>query len=191
MLELVTRLRTTFVTCELIKCLSKVLDGTLVACRLRIGRGPNVVFRVSFNIIIMSLVFSFKSWKLNNGVLTSFCATSHIWSWHSISWSMENCVFFRCTCTFGTREFDALATCGVVVSFPPCQQGAFFFHVEKTKKLWHDYSSSSSHSNRTWTKCESINLNYLPSDKNFGCHTSFLCREIGKGKKMANSRVKL
>jgi hypothetical protein len=23
----------------------------------------------------MSLMFSFKSWKLNNGVLTSFCAT--------------------------------------------------------------------------------------------------------------------
>ncbi len=61
MLELLTRLRTTFITRELINYLSKVLDGTPVACRLRISRGPDVVFRVSFSIIIMSLVFSFKS----------------------------------------------------------------------------------------------------------------------------------
>jgi hypothetical protein len=39
-------------------------------------------------------VFSFKSWKLNNSVLISFCATSCIWSWHSISWLVEKlCVF--------------------------------------------------------------------------------------------------
>jgi len=29
------------------------------------------------------------------------------------------------------------------------QQGAFFFHVERTKKIWHDCSSSFSPSNRT------------------------------------------
>jgi hypothetical protein len=63
-------------------------------------------------------VFSFKSWKLNNGVFTSFCATSRIWSWHSISWSTENCVFSWCTCIHGTQKFDALVACGVVVSSP-------------------------------------------------------------------------
>jgi len=31
---------------------------------------------------------------------------------------MENCVFSSCTCIPGTREFDALATCGIVVSSP-------------------------------------------------------------------------
>jgi hypothetical protein len=64
------------------------------------------------------MVLNFKSWKQNNGVLISFWATSHIWSWHSISWSVENYVFSWCTCTLGTREFDALAACGVVVSSP-------------------------------------------------------------------------
>jgi hypothetical protein len=93
MLELVTRLWTPFVTREPIECLSKVLDGTPVACGLGINRGPYVVFRVFFSTTIMSLVLSFKSWKLNNGVFTSFCATSRIWSWHSISWLVENCVF--------------------------------------------------------------------------------------------------
>ncbi len=118
MLELVTRLRTPSTTCELIECLSKVLDGTSVTCGSRIGRRPDVVFRVSSKIAIMSLVLSFKSWKLNNGVLTSFCTTSCIWSWHSISWSVENCVFSWCTCILRTREFDALIACGVVVSSP-------------------------------------------------------------------------
>jgi len=118
MLKLMTRLRTQFVTCELIECLSKVLDGTSIACGSGIGRGPDVVFRVYSSIAIMSLVLSFKSWKLNNGVLTSFCATSCIWNWHSISWSVENCVFFLCTCILRTREFDALTACGVVVSSP-------------------------------------------------------------------------
>ncbi len=61
MLELVTRLRTPSTTCELIECLSKVLDGTSVACGLGIGRILDVVFRVSSNTIIMSLVFSIKS----------------------------------------------------------------------------------------------------------------------------------
>jgi hypothetical protein len=61
MLELVTRLRTPFATCEPIKCHSKVLDGTPVACGLRIGRGPDVVFKVCFSTVIMSLVLSFKS----------------------------------------------------------------------------------------------------------------------------------
>jgi len=31
---------------------------------------------------------------------------------------MDNCVFSQCTCTHGTREFDALIACGVVVSSP-------------------------------------------------------------------------
>jgi len=118
MLELATGLQTPSATREPIECLSKVLDGTSVACGLGIGRGPDVMFKVSSKIAIMSLVRNFKSWKLNNGVLTSFCATSCIWSWHSISWSVENCVFSWCTCTPGTREFDALTACGVVVSSP-------------------------------------------------------------------------
>jgi len=63
---------------------------------------------------------------------------------------------------------------------PPCQQGAFFFHVERMKRLWHDYSSSSSLGNKTWTRCESICLNYLPNGRNSRCHTSFLCRNIGR-----------
>ncbi len=118
MLELVTRLQTPFATRELIECFSKVLDGTLIACGLGIGRGPDVVFRVSFSTTIMSLVLSFKSWKQNNGVLTRFYAISRIWSCHSINWLMENCVFSWCTCTPRTRKFDALAACGVVVSSP-------------------------------------------------------------------------
>ncbi len=60
MLELVIRLQTPFTTHEPIECLSKVLDETYVACGLGIGRGLNVVFRVSFNTAIMSLVLSFK-----------------------------------------------------------------------------------------------------------------------------------
>jgi hypothetical protein len=118
MLKLVTKLRMPSTTREPIECLSKVLDGTLVTCGSGIGRGPDVVFRVSFSTTIMSLVLSFKFRKLNNDVLTNFCATSRIWSWHSISWSMENCVFSWCTCILGTREFDALIACGVVVSSP-------------------------------------------------------------------------
>jgi hypothetical protein len=50
-----------FATCEPIEYLSKVLDGTPVACGLRIVRRFDVMFRVSFNIVIMSLVLSFKS----------------------------------------------------------------------------------------------------------------------------------
>jgi hypothetical protein len=61
MLELMTRLRTPFTTREAIEYLSKVLDGTPIACGLGISRRPNVVFKVSFNTTIMSLVFSFKS----------------------------------------------------------------------------------------------------------------------------------
>jgi hypothetical protein len=56
-----TKLQTPFVIGERIECLSKVLDRTLVACGFRIGRERDVVFRVSFSIIIMSLVLSFKS----------------------------------------------------------------------------------------------------------------------------------
>jgi hypothetical protein len=60
MLELVTRLRTPSATREPIVCLYKVLDGTSVACGSRIGKGPNVMFKVSSSTIIMSLVLSFK-----------------------------------------------------------------------------------------------------------------------------------
>ncbi len=66
----------------------------------------------------MSLMFSFKSWKLNNSVLTSFCAISRIWSWYSINWLVDNWVFFWCTYILGTRKLNALATCGVLVSSP-------------------------------------------------------------------------
>jgi hypothetical protein len=61
MLELVTRLRTPSSTCELIECLSKVLDGTPIACGSKIGRGPNVMFRVSCSTTTMSLVLSLKT----------------------------------------------------------------------------------------------------------------------------------
>jgi hypothetical protein len=81
------------------------------------------------------LVLSFKSWKLNNGVFTSFCATSCIWSWHSISWSVENYVFSWCTCTPGTREFDALIACGVVVSSPFANK----VRSSSVLKGWKDY----------------------------------------------------
>jgi hypothetical protein len=81
----------------------------------------------------MSLVFSFKSWKQNNGVLTSFWTTSYIWNQHSMSWSMENCVFSWCTCIIGTREFDALVACGVVVSSPFANKvrSSFVLRVQK------------------------------------------------------------
>jgi hypothetical protein len=61
MFELMTRLQTPFATCELIECLFKVLDGALVACGLGIGKGLDVVFKVSFNTTIMALVLNFKS----------------------------------------------------------------------------------------------------------------------------------
>ncbi len=61
MLELVTRLQMPFKTCERIKCFSKVLDGTLVARGLGIGKRPDVMSRVSFSTVIMSPVLSFKS----------------------------------------------------------------------------------------------------------------------------------
>jgi hypothetical protein len=135
MLELVTRLRTSSTTHEPIKCLFKVFDGILVACGLGIGKGPDVVFKVSFSITIMSLVLSFKSWKLNNGVFTNFYATSCIWSWHSISWSMENYVFSWCTCTPRTQKFDALVACGVIASSPLANKVRSSFVLRR----WKDY----------------------------------------------------
>jgi hypothetical protein len=66
---------------------------------------------------------------------------------------------------------------------PPRQQGAFFFHVERMKRLWHDCLNSSSPGNRTWTRCESISLNYLPSGRNFGCHTRFLCHKVRRAER--------
>jgi len=61
MLELMTRLQKSSTTRELIECLSKVLDGTFVACGSGISRGPDVVSKVSSKIAIMSLVLNFKS----------------------------------------------------------------------------------------------------------------------------------
>jgi hypothetical protein len=86
----------------------------------------------------MSLVLSFKTWKLNSDVITSFCAISRIWSWHSISRSVENCVFSWCTCIFGTWKFDALAICGVVVSSPLANKVRFSFVLRGRK----DYGMS-------------------------------------------------
>jgi hypothetical protein len=60
MLELMTRLRTPSATRELIECLSKVLDGTLITCGSEVGKGLNEVFKVSFSTVIMSLVLNFK-----------------------------------------------------------------------------------------------------------------------------------
>ncbi len=139
MLELLTRLQTPSTTCELIECLSKVLDGTPITCGSRICRGPNVMFRVSFSITIMSLVLSFKSWKLNDDIFTSFCAISCIWSWHSIRWLVEKfCVFLMYMYSWEMKIWCPRSLwCSSLL--PPCQQGAFFFHVDKTKKLWHDY----------------------------------------------------
>jgi hypothetical protein len=59
-IELVTRLRTPSTTREPIECLSKVLDGIPIACGSGIGRGPHIVFKVSFSTAIMSLVLNFK-----------------------------------------------------------------------------------------------------------------------------------
>jgi hypothetical protein len=61
MLELVTRLRMPSITREPIECFSGVLYGIPIACELRISKRPDVMFRVSFSIEIMSLVLNFKS----------------------------------------------------------------------------------------------------------------------------------
>ncbi len=61
MLELMTKLQTPYVTVEPIEHLSKVLDGTPISYGSRIGRRPDVVFKVSFSTTIMSLVLNFKS----------------------------------------------------------------------------------------------------------------------------------
>ncbi len=61
MLELVTKLQMPSVTREPTECFSKVLDGTPITCGSRIGKGLDVVFRVSFSITIMSLMLNFKS----------------------------------------------------------------------------------------------------------------------------------
>ncbi len=66
---------------------------------------------------------------------------------------------------------------------PLRQQGVFLFRVERTKRLWHDSLNSFSPSNRTWTRCKSISLNYLPSGRNFGCHSSLLCCDVGRAKR--------
>jgi hypothetical protein len=183
MLKLMTKSQTPSIIGELIKCLSKMLDGSPVACGSRIGKGPDVVSRVSFSTAIMSLVLSFKSWKLNNSVFTSFWVTSCIWSWHSISWSVEKlCVFLMYMYSWDMRIW-CLSNLWCSSLLPLCQQGVFLFRVERTKRLWHDCSSSSSLGNRTWTRCESISLNYLPSAKNSRCHTSLLCHEVGKAKR--------
>jgi hypothetical protein len=60
---------------------------------------------------------------------------------------------------------------------------SFFYVLRGRKKLWHDYSSSFSPSNRTWTRCKSIGLNYLLGGRNSRCHTSLLCCDIGSAKR--------
>jgi hypothetical protein len=60
MLELVTRLRMPSITREPMEFFPKVLDETHVVCGSGIGRGLDVMCRVSFSITIMSLVLSFK-----------------------------------------------------------------------------------------------------------------------------------
>ncbi len=182
MLQLVTRLRT-FATHEPIECLSKVLDGTRIACGSGIGRGLDVVFRVSFSTAIMSLVLNYKSWKQNNGILISFCTTSRVWSWHAINLSMENCVFSLMYMYSWDMKIWCPSSLWCSSFLPPHQQDEFFFYVERTKRLCHDCLSSSSLGNRTWTRCESISLNYMPSGKNFGCHINLLCRNVGKAKR--------
>jgi hypothetical protein len=61
MLELMSRSQTPSTIGERIKYLSKVLDGNPVACGSGIGRRPDIVFRVSFNTAIMSLVQILKT----------------------------------------------------------------------------------------------------------------------------------
>jgi hypothetical protein len=46
---------------------------------------------------------------------------------------MENCVFSQCTCTLGTREFDALATYGVVLSSPFANKVRYSFMLKGRK----------------------------------------------------------
>jgi hypothetical protein len=127
----------------------------------------------------MSLVFSFKSWKLNNKLLHHF---THLkLALHKLI-SGKLCVFLMYMYSSDTRIlcFSSLWCSNLL---PPCQQGAFFFCVEKMKRLWHDCLSSCNPSNRTWIRCDSISLNYLPSGRNSGCHTSLLCRKIRRAKR--------
>jgi hypothetical protein len=99
--------------------------------------------------------------KLINGKLCVFLM--YMYSWDTRIW---------CPSSFWCSSF-----------LPLCQQGVFFFCVERTKRLWHDCSSSFSPGNRTWTKCESISLNYLPSGRNSRCYTSLLSRKVGSAKR--------
>jgi hypothetical protein len=99
--------------------------------------------------------------KLISGKLCVFLM--YMYSWDMKIWCLSN------------------LWCSILL--PPHQQGAYFFRVEKMERLWHDGLNSFSPGNRTWTRCESINLNYLLSGKNFRCHTSLLCHEVGKAKR--------
>jgi hypothetical protein len=128
------------------------------------------------------MVLNFKSWKLNNGVLTSFCATSRIWNWHSISWSVENCVFSWCTCIPGTQEFDALVACSVVVSSPFVNKVRF--SVLKGRKNYGMIARAPlalvlrlelDTSPLIWITC-------LVAETS-GCHINLLCCEIKRAKR--------
>jgi hypothetical protein len=110
--------------------------------------------------MVYSLVFT-PLHKLINGKLCVFLM--YMYSWDTKIW---------CPNSLWCSSF-----------VPPCQQRAFFFDVKRTKKLWHDCLSSSNLGNKIWTRCESMSLNYLPSGRNFGCHTSILCHEIGRVKR--------
>jgi hypothetical protein len=95
-----TKLRTLSITREPIECFSKVLDGTPVARGLGISKRLDVMFKVSFNIAIMSLMLKFKSWKQNNNVLTNFCTISCIWSWDTWKFHLNllSSIVYLCVC---------------------------------------------------------------------------------------------
>jgi hypothetical protein len=121
-----------YATREPIECLSKVLDGTFVACGSEISKGPNAVFKVSFNIKIMFMVLSFKSWKLNNGVLTNFCVISCNWlklALHKLI-NGKLCDFLMYMYSWDTRIW---CPSGVVVSSPLANKVHFFSMLRRQK----------------------------------------------------------
>jgi hypothetical protein len=119
MLKIMTRLRMPSVTREPIECLSRVLDGTLVACGLRIGKRPHKLQilktkqRCTHKLLSHFTHLKLAFHKLINGKLC-------------VSW---------CTCTPGTQEFDALTACGVIVSSPLANK----VRSSSILKGWKDY----------------------------------------------------
>ncbi len=122
--EPMTKLWMPSTTHEPIECFSKVLDGTLVACGLRIGRGFDVMFKVSFSTTIMSLVLSFKCWKLINKCIHKFlCHFMHLkLALHKL---MYMCLW--------DMKIWCPSTCGVVVSSPLANKVRFSFVLRGLK----------------------------------------------------------